>query len=371
MRRDDILIGITDDPAAGFDGYQSGRAESPSTSRCRRSGRRSSTNTGLQYINPPPAYSEQTQRLRTPSEILASKSGTCIDLALLLASCLEYIGVYPVVVLLTGHAFVGYWRSEEAHDEVFVSVQTIPPKVPAVGDKIRGARADCRYVDPIRMAPDQAELRRDHGIRDIGRSHHAGSYLPDRRATVSTMPRRKAGLICAAARSSTACSTSSSHGRLPPVTPLPIINDVTEPTMPQEISEDLARFLSHTRCRRTHHEEPVRRASCRLRRGRGLRRRIAAAATAGRQQARQPDQDCFARRRGRGPVLARRNSGARSRPARRSRRGPRRRPCRPRDGALSCWQRSFRCWRPTRSSPPSARSISDSTRRSTFRCVRG
>ena len=51
----------------------------------------------LQYINPPPAYSQQSQRLRTPSEILASKSGTCIDLALLIASCLEYIGVYPGV----------------------------------------------------------------------------------------------------------------------------------------------------------------------------------------------------------------------------------------------------------------------------------
>ena len=70
----------------------------------------------LQYINPPPAYSDRTQRLRTPGDILGSNSGTCIDLALLLASCLEYIDIYPVIVLLEGHAFAGYWRSDAAHE---------------------------------------------------------------------------------------------------------------------------------------------------------------------------------------------------------------------------------------------------------------
>jgi hypothetical protein len=99
----------------------------------------------LQYINPPPAYSQQTQRLLTPTEIVESNSGTCIDLALLLASCLEYIGVYPVVVLLVDHAFVGYWRSEGAHDH-FVSVKTIPPTVPGVGSPAARAAA-LPYVD--------------------------------------------------------------------------------------------------------------------------------------------------------------------------------------------------------------------------------
>ncbi|HXH85647.1 MAG TPA: hypothetical protein VNI35_02410, partial [Nitrospira sp.] len=74
---------------------------------------------------PPPAYSERNQRLRTPSEILASSSGTCIDLALLLASCLEYVDIYPVVVLLSGHAFVGYWRADKYHED-FCECSRVP-----------------------------------------------------------------------------------------------------------------------------------------------------------------------------------------------------------------------------------------------------
>ena len=35
-------------------------------------------------------------------------------LALLFASCLEFVGIYPVVFLIAGHAFPGYWRSDKA-----------------------------------------------------------------------------------------------------------------------------------------------------------------------------------------------------------------------------------------------------------------
>jgi hypothetical protein len=144
------LIGIADDPSAGFDGYQSvdDEAEDPSAgvdAQVRAIWTAIVNEYRVQYINPPPAYSEQTQRLRTPSDILGSNTGTCIDLALLLASCLEYIDIYPVVVLLSDHAFVGYWRSEEAHDD-FVQVQAVPPTVAAVGS--RAARdTGLPYVD--------------------------------------------------------------------------------------------------------------------------------------------------------------------------------------------------------------------------------
>lgn len=137
------LIGIIDDPAAGFDGYQ--EAAAGVDSQVQAIWTALVNEYRIQYINPPPAYSRQTQRLRTPSDILASNSGTCIDLALLLASCFEYIGVYPVVVLLTDHAFVGYWRSEGAHDN-FVSVKSIPRTLPGIGS--RAARQGAlRFVD--------------------------------------------------------------------------------------------------------------------------------------------------------------------------------------------------------------------------------
>ena len=137
------LVGIMDDPAAGFDGYQEEAAEVDKQVQALWTALVNEYR--FQYINPPPAYSEQTQRLRTPSEIVKSNSGTCIDLALLLASCLEYVGIYPVVVLLTGHAFVGYWRTDVAHDDM-AAVTVIPSTVPGVGDEA-AREAAIPYVD--------------------------------------------------------------------------------------------------------------------------------------------------------------------------------------------------------------------------------
>jgi hypothetical protein len=137
------LVGIMDDPGAGFDGYQEEAAAVDLQVQAMWTALVNEYR--FQYINPPPAYSRQTQRLRTPTEIVKSNTGTCIDLALLLASCLEYIGIYPVVVLLTGHAFVGYWRTDTAHDDL-VAVNTVPSTVPEVGDKV-AREAGLPYVD--------------------------------------------------------------------------------------------------------------------------------------------------------------------------------------------------------------------------------
>jgi hypothetical protein len=83
----------------------------------------------LGYINPPPSYSEHldSQRLRRPSSILESRSGTCIDLALLFASCLELVDIYPVIFLLEGHALPGYWRHNE-FQESFRTLKLTDPR---------------------------------------------------------------------------------------------------------------------------------------------------------------------------------------------------------------------------------------------------
>ena len=69
----------------------------------------------LNYINPPPSFAENTQRLRSPSQVIHQKNGTCIDLAILICSCLEWIEVYPTMFMLNDHAFPGYWKNEDAY----------------------------------------------------------------------------------------------------------------------------------------------------------------------------------------------------------------------------------------------------------------
>jgi hypothetical protein len=110
---------LLDDCAAGFDGYQRLAADDSNAAdivdpQVQAIWAALQHDLPINYINPPPSYTSQSQRLRSPSEIFRGRAATCIDLALLFASCLEFVGIYPVVFLIAGHAFPGYWRSDKA-----------------------------------------------------------------------------------------------------------------------------------------------------------------------------------------------------------------------------------------------------------------
>lgn len=90
----------------------------------------------LGYINPPPSYEAFRQRLRTPSQTISGGFGTCVDLALLLVAALEWIEVHPVLFLLNGHVFAGYWRDVRAHQD-FMDVMTDEVPAPNEADSMR------------------------------------------------------------------------------------------------------------------------------------------------------------------------------------------------------------------------------------------
>ena len=122
------LRALADDSSAGFDGYQSAALSGGSDTvdwQVRAIWSALLYETPLVYINPPPTYTRRAQRVRTPSQILAERRGTCLDVALLFAACLEYIGLMPVIFLIRGHAFPGYWRKVEARDAL-VGFQNVP-----------------------------------------------------------------------------------------------------------------------------------------------------------------------------------------------------------------------------------------------------
>lgn len=117
---------LRDDPTAGFDGYQCVGDAVDDEEALRRVDRQVEAlwatllhDWRLGYINPPPSYSGEldSQRLRVPSAVLDGRAGTCIDLALLFAACLELVDIYPVVFLLEGHALPGWWRHRSFQEE--------------------------------------------------------------------------------------------------------------------------------------------------------------------------------------------------------------------------------------------------------------
>ena len=70
----------------------------------------------IAYTMPPASY-EESQRIRMPDAVLDSKSGTSLDLAVLYCSCLEAIGLNPMIILMNGHAMAGCWLDNETFSD--------------------------------------------------------------------------------------------------------------------------------------------------------------------------------------------------------------------------------------------------------------
>ncbi|MGN0594973.1 MAG: DUF4011 domain-containing protein, partial [Hominimerdicola sp.] len=70
----------------------------------------------IAYRNPPASFEQVGQRIRMPYTVLEQKGGTCLDLAILFASCLESVGLNPLIMIIKGHAFCGCWLEEETFE---------------------------------------------------------------------------------------------------------------------------------------------------------------------------------------------------------------------------------------------------------------
>lgn len=67
----------------------------------------------IAYMNPPSNLESEGQEIRIPEETLRNRAGTCIDMAVLLASCLENISLHPIIFVVEGHAYAGCFLNEE------------------------------------------------------------------------------------------------------------------------------------------------------------------------------------------------------------------------------------------------------------------
>jgi superfamily I DNA and/or RNA helicase len=70
------------------------------------------------YCTAPSSFEEYGQRIRLCDSVLNNKYGTCLDMALLFASCIEAIGIHPLIIIMQGHAFAGGWLIGETFPDV-------------------------------------------------------------------------------------------------------------------------------------------------------------------------------------------------------------------------------------------------------------
>lgn len=67
----------------------------------------------IAYVSPPQGFAKEGQRIRLAADISASGIGACLDTSLLFASCIELMGLNPVIALGKAHAYVGVWLIDE------------------------------------------------------------------------------------------------------------------------------------------------------------------------------------------------------------------------------------------------------------------
>ena len=109
----------------------------------------------IEYRYEAPHYETNTQKIRLADQVLADAParrghGTCLDLAVLMAGCLESLHVQPLVALIdmgqSCHALVGCWQ------------QTAPRLEPVLASRERLLR-DALWVDPNGCTRDSRQRK--------------------------------------------------------------------------------------------------------------------------------------------------------------------------------------------------------------------
>lgn len=67
------------------------------------------TELNISYCTVPASFEEEGQRIRLADCVVTQKLGNCLDMSMLYCSCLEAVGIHPIIIIIQGHAFAGGW----------------------------------------------------------------------------------------------------------------------------------------------------------------------------------------------------------------------------------------------------------------------
>ena len=98
-----------------------------------------SKDTEIRYIAAMVSYeSPDIQRVKTPAEVVETKSGLCVELALLYAAVLEHVSLRPVIIVVPGHAWVGIETTAGNNEYYFIEstmLENTPEEALEIGQK--------------------------------------------------------------------------------------------------------------------------------------------------------------------------------------------------------------------------------------------
>lgn len=133
----------------------------------------------IRYINPPASFENTGQRIRSTSEVLTTRFGTCIDLAVTYSAVCEAAGLHPVLAIVEGHALTGIMLAEQSLTgpvllepgaiRNLVTSEVLLPLDAVFYEEVSFAKATARgreILAQVRGLIDVAASRRD-GMRPI------------------------------------------------------------------------------------------------------------------------------------------------------------------------------------------------------------
>jgi hypothetical protein len=92
------------------------------------------------YSEPPPGWDYETegQRIRDHGDVARGGLGTCMDTTVLTAAVIEHVGLNPVLVLIQGHIFIGYWRRDPSNRPDWYPDSPVVSHPAAIAQLVRG-----------------------------------------------------------------------------------------------------------------------------------------------------------------------------------------------------------------------------------------
>ncbi len=87
----------------------------------------------ITYVVPPASYEETGQKIRLPETIYEQRMGTCLDLALYYAACLEAVSLNPLLIFEKEHCYVGAFLEETTFSDCTTDDVTAITKRTALG----------------------------------------------------------------------------------------------------------------------------------------------------------------------------------------------------------------------------------------------
>lgn len=147
----------------------------------------------ITYCAPTVTLAEHGQKIRTCEELLSrdrGMRGCCLDMSLLLCSCLEAVGMHPLLVMQDEHSFAGCWLVDDMFDDsVNDDPSVLTKRISAGINEIVLVEMTCANEGSKVPFDEAVRIARDN-IKDVGKFSFVLDVSRARLAGVHPVPQR-------------------------------------------------------------------------------------------------------------------------------------------------------------------------------------